>query len=329
FQYQCSLKVTYARVAMHIGWTNRAIMQSIVLAKRLQWASSWRTGRALRPADLLLFNWLKGKDACLDVTCISPFAGMGASSWAPGVALHNAVEKKKRKYASICEKNGYKFIPFAFSMFGEFDTELWAPFPRAQVAPKSFWRIFMETMMYRVLVYIIVIKHRHNVGHDTLVDICFRSGISAGQRQLISGLVTGVTNPYVQLICCSTRVTKGLIYVDLTGSSPLMQIGMTDFMPGRVVIDASQRKRVNATEDGFKGFCGSKTLEQEVWYLCDVLNYAFLASRLQYASLQTKLLRHSGVVASGPTFNDALCAFNTKMETGLLSNTSEIATPNS
>ncbi|GJX05943.1 hypothetical protein Tco_0193875 [Tanacetum coccineum] len=179
----------------------------------------------------------------------------------------------------------------------------------------------METMMYRVLVYIIVIKHRHNVGHDTLVDICFRSGISAGQRQLISGLVTGVTNPHVQLICCSTRVTKGLIYVDLTGSSPLMQIGMTDFMPGRVVIDASQRKRVNATEDGFKGFCGSKTLEQEVWYLCDVLNYAFLASRLQYASLQTKLLRHSGVVASGPTFNDALCAFNTKMETGLLSNT--------
>ncbi|GJS01520.1 hypothetical protein Tco_0318028 [Tanacetum coccineum] len=43
----------------------------------------------LRPADLLLFNWLQGKDACLDVTCISRFAGMGASSWAPVVALHN------------------------------------------------------------------------------------------------------------------------------------------------------------------------------------------------------------------------------------------------
>ncbi|GKC19416.1 hypothetical protein Tco_1021566 [Tanacetum coccineum] len=43
----------------------------------------------------------KGKDAGLDVTCISPFAGMGASSWVPGVALHNAVEKKKRKYQCI------------------------------------------------------------------------------------------------------------------------------------------------------------------------------------------------------------------------------------
>nr|GEW08499.1 hypothetical protein [Tanacetum cinerariifolium] len=46
----------------------------------------------------------------------------GASSWALGVALHNVVEKKKRKYASIREENRYKFIPFTFSTFGEFDT---------------------------------------------------------------------------------------------------------------------------------------------------------------------------------------------------------------
>ncbi|GJY65899.1 putative reverse transcriptase domain-containing protein [Tanacetum coccineum] len=65
----------------------------------------------------------EGKDAYLDVTCISPFAGMGATSCAPGVALHNAVEKKKKKYGSVCEENGYKFIPFAFSTFGEFDTD--------------------------------------------------------------------------------------------------------------------------------------------------------------------------------------------------------------
>nr|GEX26148.1 hypothetical protein [Tanacetum cinerariifolium] len=64
-----------------------------------------------------------GKEACLDVTGISPFVGTGANSWAPGVALHNVVEKKKRKYASICEDNRYRLIPFAFSTFGEFDTE--------------------------------------------------------------------------------------------------------------------------------------------------------------------------------------------------------------
>ncbi|GJV44923.1 putative reverse transcriptase domain-containing protein [Tanacetum coccineum] len=82
-----------------------------------------KDGNDLQPTDRLLLNWLQGKDAFLDVTCFSPFAGMGANSWSPGVALHNAVEKKKRKYASKCIDNRYKFIPFAFSTFGEFDKD--------------------------------------------------------------------------------------------------------------------------------------------------------------------------------------------------------------
>ncbi|GJZ46647.1 hypothetical protein Tco_0594243 [Tanacetum coccineum] len=44
--------------------------------------------------------------------------------------------------------------------------------------------------------------------------------------------------------------------------------------------------------------------------MSDVLNYVFLASRLQSASLQTKLLRHSSIVAYGSAFKDALCALN-------------------
>nr|GEU35970.1 hypothetical protein [Tanacetum cinerariifolium] len=52
----------------------------------------------------------------------------------------------------------------------------------------------------------------------------------------------------------------------------------------------------------------------------DVLNYAFFALRLQFAGLQTKLLRHTGIVAFRPNFDDALSMFNTSMETGLLCN---------
>ncbi|GJR24206.1 hypothetical protein Tco_0972733 [Tanacetum coccineum] len=63
---------------------------------------------------------------------------------------------------------------------------------------------------------IIGIKHRHNVMRDTLVDICYQSGILAG------------------LDVC----------VDLTGSSPLTKIRMADFAPGRAVNYAAQRKRV-------------------------------------------------------------------------------------
>ncbi|GJZ93432.1 hypothetical protein Tco_0665497 [Tanacetum coccineum] len=57
----------------------------------------------------------------------------------------------------------------------------------------------------------------------------------------------------------------------------------------------------------------------------DVLNYAFIASRLQCAALQTKLLRHVGIVTSGSTFDDALCVFNNAMEIDFLSTPSEMA----
>ncbi|GKA75300.1 probable mitochondrial adenine nucleotide transporter BTL3 [Tanacetum coccineum] len=51
-----------------------------------------------------------------------------------------------------------------------------------------------------------------------------------------------------------------------------------------------------------------------------LLLLGLLASRLQSAGLQTKLLRHSDIVTFGPAFNNALSAFNAKMEIDLLSN---------
>ncbi|GJW50383.1 hypothetical protein Tco_0091734 [Tanacetum coccineum] len=59
----------------------------------------------------------------------------------------------------------------------------------------------------------------------------------------------------------------------------------------------------------------------------DVLNYAFLASRLQSVNLQTKLIRHAGFVAFRPIFDDTLSMFNTSMETDLLCNPTETAAP--
>ncbi|GJZ72755.1 hypothetical protein Tco_0636901 [Tanacetum coccineum] len=113
---------------------------------------------------------------------------------------------------------------------------------RAQLAPKSLRGIFMGTMLYHAF-GIIGIKHRHNAVRDTLVDICFRSGISAG-KEVDIGLGGGCDK--------ALRPADMLLYswdgwldvcVDLSGSSPLTQTGMADFVPGRVVIDAAQRKR--------------------------------------------------------------------------------------
>ncbi|GKD29724.1 hypothetical protein Tco_1240502, partial [Tanacetum coccineum] len=91
---------------------------------------------------------------------------------------------------------------------------------------------------------IIDIKHRHNVVRDNLIDICFRSGISAGKEVHI-GLGGGCGKPLRPADMLLYSWDEGFdVCVDLTGSSPLTQTGMVDFVPGRAVIDASHRKRV-------------------------------------------------------------------------------------
>ncbi|GKC31076.1 hypothetical protein Tco_1038370, partial [Tanacetum coccineum] len=86
---------------------------------------------------------------------------------------------------------------------------------------------------------IIGIKHRRNIVRDTLVDICFRSGISAG-KEVDIGLDGGRDKPLRPAGMLLYSWDKGLdVYVDLTGSSPLTQTGMVDFVPGRAVIDAA------------------------------------------------------------------------------------------
>ncbi|GJV54757.1 hypothetical protein Tco_1455762 [Tanacetum coccineum] len=91
---------------------------------------------------------------------------------------------------------------------------------------------------------IIGIKHRHNVVRDTLVDICFRSGISAC-KEVDIGLSNGRDKTLRLADMFLYSWDKGLdVCVDLTRSSPLAQTGMADFEPGRAVIDAAKRKRV-------------------------------------------------------------------------------------
>ncbi|GKA81616.1 hypothetical protein Tco_0788308 [Tanacetum coccineum] len=91
---------------------------------------------------------------------------------------------------------------------------------------------------------IIGIKHRHNVVRDTLVDICFRSGISAG-KEVDIGLGGGCDKPLRPVDMLLYSWDEGLdLCVDLTGSSPLTQTGMVDFVPGHAVTEVAHRKRV-------------------------------------------------------------------------------------
>ncbi|GJZ05401.1 hypothetical protein Tco_0538676 [Tanacetum coccineum] len=90
---------------------------------------------------------------------------------------------------------------------------------------------------------IIGIKHRHNVVRDTFVDICYRSGISAGKEVDIE-LDGGRDEPIRLADMLLYSWDEGLdVCVDLTGSSPLTQTGMVDFVPGGGMIDVAQLKR--------------------------------------------------------------------------------------
>nr|GEV26845.1 putative ribonuclease H-like domain-containing protein [Tanacetum cinerariifolium] len=92
---------------------------------------------------------------------------------------------------------------------------------------------------------IIGIKYRHNVVRDTLVDICYRSGISAG-KEIDIGLDEWRDKKLHPADMLLYSWDGGLdVCVDLTGSSPLTQTGMVDFVAGPVVIDAAKRKRDN------------------------------------------------------------------------------------
>ncbi|GJW46932.1 hypothetical protein Tco_0078578, partial [Tanacetum coccineum] len=91
---------------------------------------------------------------------------------------------------------------------------------------------------------VIGIKRRHNVVRDTLVDIGYWSRILAG-KEVDIGLDGGRDKPLRPADMLLYSWDRGLdVCVDLTGFSPLTQTGMADFVPGRAVIDAAQRKRV-------------------------------------------------------------------------------------
>nr|XP_043633015.1 disease resistance protein Roq1-like [Erigeron canadensis] len=86
-------------------------------------------------------------------------------------------------------------------------------------------------------------QHRHNLVRDTLLDICSRSGVSA-RREVDIGLRGDRDIPLRPADMLLYSWDGGLdVCVDLTGSSPLTQTSMVDFMPGSAVVDVAQRKR--------------------------------------------------------------------------------------
>ncbi|GJU99690.1 hypothetical protein Tco_1328961 [Tanacetum coccineum] len=162
---------------------------------------------------------------------------MGATSCAPGVALHNAVEKKKKKYGSVCEENGYKFIPFALRLENSIRM-LWTHFHVLSL-------FLLSTQIMLRVVYLSFIELVFVFRKEWELNLCLDSHPTLSGKEIDIRMDRGCDK--------ALRPTDMLLYswdggldvcVDLTGSSPLTQTRMADFAPGHAVIDATQRKRV-------------------------------------------------------------------------------------
>ncbi|GJU06420.1 hypothetical protein Tco_1122850 [Tanacetum coccineum] len=175
-----------------------------------------------------------------------------------------------------------------------------------------------------------------NYGGPVSVDFDFSSELVMKRVSKTIGLldaVAKINDPQCKLLllCACTGISK-LYFVMRTRLPRVFESAQHSF---DVALCSAMERIVTASGPGFGDWQWRlATLPFAfgglgVYSTGDVLNYAFLASRLQCVALQTKRLRHVGIVASGSTFVDALCVFNTYMEIDLLSNHSEIAAPNS
>ncbi|GJV93228.1 hypothetical protein Tco_1541041 [Tanacetum coccineum] len=72
----------------------------------------------LRPADVLVFGWVGGKHACVDLTGVSPLVGLSSRGFTAGQAALKAASGKVTKHEKACIENQHVFIPFAFDAFG-------------------------------------------------------------------------------------------------------------------------------------------------------------------------------------------------------------------
>jgi hypothetical protein len=68
----------------------------------------------LRSTDILVYRWVGGKHACVDLTEVSPLVGLTTEDFTVGHVTLKATSSKVAKHESACSNNQHTFIPFAF-----------------------------------------------------------------------------------------------------------------------------------------------------------------------------------------------------------------------
>ena len=70
------------------------------------------------PADIMVYGWVGGKHACVDLTGVSPRVGLAVGPFTVGQASLKVASSKVAKHEKTCSDNQHAFIPFVFDTFG-------------------------------------------------------------------------------------------------------------------------------------------------------------------------------------------------------------------
>ncbi|GKA38181.1 hypothetical protein Tco_0730732 [Tanacetum coccineum] len=68
--------------------------------------------------NVLVFGWVRGKHACVDLIGVSPLVRLSSRGFTAGRAALKAALCKVKKHEKTCIKNQRMFISFAFDTFG-------------------------------------------------------------------------------------------------------------------------------------------------------------------------------------------------------------------
>jgi hypothetical protein len=71
----------------------------------------------------MMYEWVGGKHACIDLTGVSPLMGLRVGDFIVGRASLKAASSKTVKHEKTCSNNQHAFIRFAFDTFGFLKSE--------------------------------------------------------------------------------------------------------------------------------------------------------------------------------------------------------------
>jgi hypothetical protein len=127
----------------------------------------------LRPDDILVYGWVRGKHACVDLTGVSPLVGLTTGDFTVRQAALKAASSKVAKHERACSNNQHAFISFAFDTFD-----------------------FLAPDAVNILKRVQRVMHS-NVVFPRSLDIVFKRIGFAVQKRLAAQLVARL--PYIQV----------------------------------------------------------------------------------------------------------------------------------